>query len=158
MKLVKSIILFVLLFTLINAEDEKKYGNELTLTEKTEVSAILSNPENFDGKKVLIEGTIVNVCESRGCWIDIASNEGYETIKVKVDDGVIVFPMEAKGKTAVVEGEVYAMTKQQEHSCAAGKEGEHKEGEKKEDEKSCCSETEKQAKVYQIKGLGAVIK
>ncbi len=156
MKILKSTILLLLLFSLINAEDEKKYGDAITLSEKTTVAEIIANPANFEGKKVLIEGTIVNVCESRGCWIDIASNDGYETIKVKVDDGVMVFPMEAKGKTAVVEGEVYSMTKQTEHKCAEGES--HKEGEMKKEEKSCCSDSEKEAKVYQIKGLGAVIK
>lgn len=150
MKILKSAILGILLFTLINAEDGKKYGSELTLTEKTDVTAILEKPAEFDGKKVLIEGTIVGVCESRGCWIDVAAKEGYEKIRVKVDDGVIVFPLEAKGKTAVVEGEVYALTMEQEHNCASG--------ENKGEEKSCCSETEKEKKVYQIKGLGAVIK
>ncbi|MCB9249544.1 MAG: DUF4920 domain-containing protein [Ignavibacteriales bacterium] len=75
---------------------QKKYGNEITLSEKTEISQIMANPENFVGKKVLVEGTIVDVCEKRGCWINLNSDEEYQTMRVKVNDGEIVFPMEAK--------------------------------------------------------------
>ena len=56
------VLLPILVFTLlsINAADSKKYGNEITLSEKTEISQIMANPENFVGKKVLVEGTIVD--------------------------------------------------------------------------------------------------
>jgi hypothetical protein len=144
-KIIVTMLIFVSLF--INAED-KKFGSDVTLTDKTEVKAILENPAEYEGKKVLVEGTIVGVCESRGCWIEIAAAEGYEKIRVKVDDGVIVFPMEAKGKQALVEGEVYAVTPAT--SCS----GTCSDHEKKEGDE-CEHET---AKVYQIKGLGAVVK
>jgi len=143
-------MLLIAALTFIQAQD-KKFGNDLTLTDKTDVTTLLEKPADFDGKKVLIEGTIVDVCETRGCWIDIAASEGYEKIRVKVDDGVIVFPMEAKGKTALVEGEVYAVTPA--NSCAGNCSAAEKE---KEGEHGCTHE--QVAKVYQIKGEGAVIK
>lgn len=149
----RSIILFSLLIiavVFVQAQD-KKFGKDLTLTDKTDVKALIEKPAEFDGKKVLVEGTIVDVCESRGCWIDIAAAEGYDKIRVKVDDGVIVFPMEAKGKTALVEGEVYAVTPA--NSCAEDCSGAEKE---KEGEHKCAHE--EVVKVYQIKGEGAVIK
>lgn len=139
--------LLILVSLLINAED-KKFGKEITLTEKTEVKTILEKPADFNGEKVLIEGTIVEVCESRGCWIEVAAAEGYEKIRVKVDDGVIVFPMEAKGKQALVEGEVYAVNPANDCSSTCA--------DKSKEEKEDCEH--EHAKVYQIKGEGAVIK
>lgn len=139
-------VLLIIVFISINAED-KNFGKELTLTEKTSVAQIMDNPADYEGKKVLIEGTVVSVCEMRGCWIEVAAKEGYEKIRVKVDDGVIVFPMEAKGKKAVVEGEVYAVNPA--HDCSG--DCSEKTAEEKED---CEHES---AKVYQIKGEGAVI-
>ena len=38
--------------------------------------------------------------------MDINGKNPDEKIRVKVEDGVIVFPVEAKGKEALVEGEV----------------------------------------------------
>jgi len=142
------LILLLILAAVFTQAQEKQFGKELTLAEKTDVKTLLEKPMEFEGKKVLVEGTIVDVCDMRGCWIDIAAAEGYEKIRVKVDDGVIVFPMEAKGKTALVEGEVYAVTPA--HECS----GDCAE-KAKEDGHNCENET---AKVYQIKGEGAVIK
>lgn len=149
MKKLVIVTLLLLLAVLTYAED-KKFGKEITLNEKTNLSAILENPEQFVGQKVLIEGTVINVCETRGCWIDIAAGEGYEKIRVKVDDGVIVFPMEAKGKNAVVEGEVYAVAPQ--HNCSGSCAEESKEAENHD-----CENEKEMTKIYQIKGSGAVI-
>ena len=145
MKKVNILITLLVFATLLIQAEDKKFGKELTVTEKTDVSAIIEKPADFEGKTVLVEGTIVDVCEMRGCWIDIAAAEGYDKIRVKVEDGVIVFPMEAKGKKVTVEGEVYVVTPA--HECS-GDCAEKKEGEK------CDHES---AKVYQIKGEGAVI-
>ncbi len=82
------------------------YGEPLTLTELTPVSAILADPTSWIGKRVLVQGMVVAVCEQKGCWMDIASDKEFEKIQVKVDDGVIVFPLTAKGKQALVEGVV----------------------------------------------------
>ena len=46
------------------------YGEPLTLTEITPVSAILDNPDQYLGERVLVEGMIVAVCESKGCWME----------------------------------------------------------------------------------------
>ncbi|MDX1699320.1 MAG: DUF4920 domain-containing protein [Melioribacteraceae bacterium] len=160
-KILISLIDFV--FTIqILAEEAKKYGAELSLTEKTPISKILADAENFVGKKVLVEGTVVGVCAKRGCWISLSSDKEYEQIRVKVNDGEIVFPMEAKGKTAIVEGEVYSVVVEGEQ-CSGNcegehKEGGHKEGEHKEGEDNCCEKVKTKKKVYLIKGLGAVIK
>ena len=48
----------------------------------------------------MIEGLVVEVCKARGCWMQLASDKEFQTMKIKVKDGVMVFPMSAKGKTA----------------------------------------------------------
>jgi len=82
------------------------YGEKLTLADTTAISRILANPDDFVGKKVLVNGEILDVCPNRGCWIDIAGSNPHEKIRVKVEDGVIVFPVEAKGSEVLAEGEV----------------------------------------------------
>jgi hypothetical protein len=107
-KLISTIAL-ALLFTVAIAAP-KNYGKKITLKEKTKISEILANPKDFDGKRVLVEGNVVGVCEKRGCWIKIASDKEFESIRLKVEDGVIVFPMSAKGKSALAEGVVSVKT------------------------------------------------
>jgi len=96
--------MMLLLLPLIAIAQELKLGEPLTLSEATKVSEINNHPENYFGKRVMIEGLVINVCAARGCWMDIASDVPFEKIQVKVVDGEIVFPLEAKGKTARVEG------------------------------------------------------
>ena len=99
-------IMLLLVFSAANfaTAEEIKLGEPLTLTEVTKVSEINKNPEKYKGKRVLIEGMVINVCAARGCWMDISSDMPFEKIQVKVVDGEIVFPLEAKGRTALVEG------------------------------------------------------
>ena len=99
-------LLLTLLASDLQAFSGDTYGKPLTLTEQTKISEIEKNPTAFIGKKVLVSGIIVEVCASRGCWMDIASDTPYEKIQIKVLDGVIVFPLSARGHTALVEGVV----------------------------------------------------
>ncbi len=106
---------FVALTATAAQSQAKDYGKALTLKVKTPISAIIKDPHAFHGKRVQVEGTIVEVCEERGCWIKIASDKPFESIRFKVEDGVITFPLDAKGKLATVEGVVAVnmLTKEQ---------------------------------------------
>ena len=130
----------------------EKYGAALSLGDETKVSSILSAPEDFLGKRVLIRGEISDVCAMAGCWLELASDRPKEKIKVKVNDGEIVFPVSAKGKIARVEGEVYkiVLSAEQARDHLA-----HLAEEKGEafDESSVTGPMT----IYQIKGLGAEI-
>jgi len=152
----KQIVFIVLLLFItsnIFSGDGNKYGKKLTLKEKTKISTILEKPKDFVGKKVLVEGTVVGVCEKRGCWIELASDKQYQKIKVKVKDGEIVFPLEEKGKTALVEGEVYEIKLTKEQAIEQAKHEAEEHG-KEFDPGSVTGPTT----YYQIKGKGAVIK
>jgi hypothetical protein len=152
-KLFYLIIVCISLNISILAEGGKKYGKEITLKEKTKVSKILENPGEYLGKKVLVEGTIVDVCSKRGCWLEVASDQEFQKVKVKVNDGEIIFPIEARGKTALVEGEVYEIKLTKEQALA--------QAEHEAEEKGTSFDPEKitgPVIIYQIKGLGAVIK
>jgi hypothetical protein len=84
----------------------KPYGKPLTLKEATPISTILAGPEAWNGKRVQVKGLIVDVCAKRGCWMEIASDKKFQSLRFKVEDGVIVIPVEAKGSQAVAEGVV----------------------------------------------------
>ncbi len=146
----KNLILAFLIITSVSFAKEDKLGKEISIKNKTAISTILKSPEKFEGKQVLIEGKILDVCQESGCWIELAGNNKNEKIKLKVNDGEIVFPKDSKGKTALVEG---VLEEVKNDECA---EHEMKEEKHKEKEESCCSKETK--KTYQIKGLGAVIK
>lgn len=102
----KKLILLLLAASLFIASPSfaKTYGKGVTLEETTLVSVILDNPDDYIGKKVRIEGMIIDVCSKRGCWMYVAGDRPHEKIQIKVLDGEIVFPMSAMGHIGIVEG------------------------------------------------------
>jgi hypothetical protein len=82
------------------------YGKGVTLDKVTLISQILDNPDKYVGKEIRVNGLIVDVCSRRGCWIELASDRAFEKLRIKVADGVIVFPMSARGLNASVQGTV----------------------------------------------------
>lgn len=80
------------------------YGGGVTVLKVTPISSLLSKPNAHVGRTVAIRGLVVDVCTARGCWMDIAGDRPYEKVRVKVEDGVLVFPASARGRKAAVQG------------------------------------------------------
>lgn len=80
------------------------FGAGVKLEASTPIATILADPKAWDGKSVRVEGMVVDVCEKRGCWMDLAGDQPGQKLKFKVVDGEMTFPMDAKGKWAVAEG------------------------------------------------------
>ena len=145
-------IVSLLLVGLIFSGSKKKFGKEITLKETTKISEIVAHPEKYDGQRVLVKGPIVDVCKERGCWIKIGSDKEFESIRFKVEDGVIVFPLEIKGKSAVAEGVVSVKKYSVEELIKSGEEHAKKEG------TTFDASTVKEPKVVlQIQGEGALV-
>lgn len=133
-------------------KDSKKYGSEITLDKKEKISTILATPEEYVGKKVKVEGLVTDVCAMRGCWIELASDKQGESIKVKVVDGEIVFPMESKGHKALVEGEIQKIELTLEETVGWMEHLAEEKGEKFDPSSVTEAKT-----IYRIKGIGAEI-
>jgi hypothetical protein len=152
----KKMLILVLVFTmssiLFAQTVEEKLGKEITLTEMTNISEILANPESYLDKTVLVEGEVLDVCHNMGCWMDLSSGVEGEKIKVKVKDGEIVFPVEAIGSNAQVEGKVYKIELSEKEAR------EYFQHMAEENEKTFDPSTVTgPVTLYQIKGLGAKI-
>ncbi|HHE55102.1 MAG TPA: DUF4920 domain-containing protein [Caldithrix abyssi] len=146
------IILLLLTFGLLSAQNWKTFGKELTLKDTTLISTILANPYAFIGKRVLVEGTVVDVCKKRGCWMELASDKEFQSIRVKVNDGEIVFPLEARGKLALIEGIVEKLEISKEELIKAMKHHAEEQGEPFDSTKITEGKT-----IYRLKGLVAKI-
>ncbi len=81
-----------------------KYGKGVTQPTTVSVEEVLANPQAYANKPIRVEGMVTDVCPKRGCWFEIAGNKPGQKLRFKVQDGDMVFPMEAKGQFAVAEG------------------------------------------------------
>lgn len=151
---IHSIMLLLWLLCLAPASfaTELTLGEPLTLTSVTKISEINAHPETYIGKRVLIEGLVIDVCSHRGCWVDLASDLPFDRIKVKVVDGEIIFPLEAKGKNAQVEGIVEELRLTQEQALSMARHRAEMQGMEFDPSSISGPQT-----YYRIRGLGAVI-
>lgn len=153
MQTILSLFVSVFLCVTISSAGELSLGEPLTVTEVTAVSEINKNPDNYRGKRVLVEGLIVEVCASRGCWMNIASDIPFEKIQIKVIDGEIVFPLEAKGRIARVEGIAEEIKLSKEQAIELGRHHAKEQGTTFDPSSVTGAEH-----FFRIRGLGAVIK
>jgi hypothetical protein len=106
------------------AAEDARYGAGVTLESATPLADVIAKPAAFAGQTVRVEGVVTAVCEHMGCWMTLApagTPKGAPTLRLKVDDGVIVFPVSAKGKTAVAQGVVEALAGDDHHAAELGK-------------------------------------
>jgi hypothetical protein len=143
-------LLFLLTFSTLT--EAKTFGAGVTLPKMTQVSEIMNNPKEYVGKKVKIKGLVVDVCAKRGCWLYIAGDKPFQKIQIKVDDGVIVFPMSARGKTATVEGIVEKLELTHEEAIAY-----HKHLAEERGQKFNPASVKGNEATYRIRGTGADI-
>ena len=56
------------------------------------------------GSDILVSGIITEVCPMRGCWLQVKDDNSDSSIRIKVTDGEIVFPLSAKGRNITAKG------------------------------------------------------
>lgn len=131
------------------AGDSERFGDGVTLEKAVSIEQLLANPSDYVGQKVRVDGTITGVCKMRGCWMQVTDDKG-NGVRIKVEDGVIVFPATSVGSKASAEG-VF-------EGVPAAVQAEKHEAKKSDSEKheSCDSKPQGEM-IYFIQGSGAII-
>ena len=125
-------------------------GKPLTLKKPMTIAEVIAKPERFVGKTVQVKGKITEVCQMMGCWMDIA--DGAQSLHIKVDDGVLVFPKDSAGKQAVAEGKLVKLELTKAEAIAEAKHKAEEQGRKFNPATIKSGTT-----TYQIEGTGARI-
>jgi len=99
------IVFLISLVTLqVNAFEKQVFGSGANMEKLTAISTVLASPAQYLDKEITVKGLIVAVCENRGCWLKLASDQTLQSLRIKVRDGDMVFPLITKGKTAYATG------------------------------------------------------
>ena len=143
MKALLALAVFALVAPVVSGDT--KLGTGVSLKDSTAIKALVEQPGAYVGKTLRVDGVATAVCTEMGCWMAVAA-EGDEkgpTVRLKVDDGVIVFPVTAKGRKVSAEGVFELVGSGAEPAEAAAEHAKH-------DAKASLK--------YQLKATGAVIK
>lgn len=86
------------------------YGDS-TITEEGAIAAsdIPAKLQGKDSIAIKVTGTIGDVCQAKGCWMNLAINED-ENMTVRFKDYGFFMPKNSSGKTAVMQGYAYVDT------------------------------------------------
>jgi hypothetical protein len=132
---------------------DQKLGKTLQLESPTPVAQIEAHPENYVGKNVQVRGRVTEVCQAMGCWMNIVDPVGERSMRIRVNDGEIVFPGSAIGKLAVVEGKLVKQVLTREQAIEQARHEAEEQG-RKFNPKSIKTG----ATIYMVQGSGAVIR
>lgn len=104
-----TIILILLISLVITAfswsSPEGEYGDKFEGKDITPLGKITASPEQYIGKKVIVEGELFDVCQNMGCWFSIKDKTG--AIYVDLQMGIkFTLPKNSNGYRALVFGEV----------------------------------------------------
>lgn len=80
----------------------KNFGSPFTVGAAVPVKAVLDAPAESVGKVVRIEGTIVDTCQKKGCWL--VMSDGARQIRVMTKDHAFGVDTNSTGLWADVEG------------------------------------------------------
>ena len=131
---------------------ELKLGKPLTLKQSSSVAELMVKPDALVGKTVQVKGKITEVCQMMGCWMALAEPNSQVTVRIKVNDGEIVFPKESAGKMAVAEGLLQRIELNKDQAIARAKHEAEEQGRKFDP-----SSIKGGSTIYQIQGTGATI-
>lgn len=128
------------------------FGQPLSDATPVRIAELAANPEAYVGQDVKVVGLVDDVCPMKGCWVDILDRQSKETIRLKVQDDVIVFPAEARGHEIVAEGTLRRIDLSPRQAVAWLRHAAAERGETFEEPTEPTALT-----VYQIEGRGAVV-
>lgn len=82
------------------------YGNKITSDSLTEYPDLVEQVELSGQVSTKIEGTIIETCAKKGCWMKVKADD--DTLIVRFKDYGFFVPKEgAEGKTVIINGEAF---------------------------------------------------
>lgn len=81
------------------------FGAALSAAPAIDCQTVLGDAKKYDDKDVKLTGRVSGVCQSKGCWMKLTTNEpGAPSVRVTFKDYGFFVPRDSMGKTAIVEG------------------------------------------------------
>ena len=108
-----SSVFLSLFATSLLAAGPLQFGAVVDKTKVVALAEIVKSPDKYLNKEIVVEGIISEVCAKRGCWMTLVakdSPDGKAQLRIKVNDGEMVFPLTARGKMAYAVGVLVSFT------------------------------------------------
>jgi len=87
--------------------DGKHFGKSITDEGVISYTELLAQMEGKDSVNVKVAGMVDAVCQTKGCWMNIAGGEGQEEMFVDFEDYGFFMPKDIAGRKVVMQGRAY---------------------------------------------------
>jgi hypothetical protein len=85
------------------------FGDTITNDGAVAATEVLTKMANTDSMPMKVTGTIVDVCQKKGCWMTMNIGND-QTMRIGFKDYAFFVPKDCSGKTAVLDGYAYVDT------------------------------------------------
>jgi hypothetical protein len=107
----KIILFLAVTFTLAcgNQIDPKAttFGESITKKGSISYDELLTKLDESDSLNTKVVGTVNEVCQAKGCWMTIVSENSDKVMRVKFKDYAFFVPKDISGRKVVFEGKAY---------------------------------------------------
>jgi hypothetical protein len=79
------------------------FGDSITTENKLAFADMINQLNQNGNASGKIEGTVTEVCQKKGCWMKVATDNG-DTIRVSFKDYAFFVPKDAAGRTVIIDG------------------------------------------------------
>lgn len=95
--------------TMTDASGQKFFGEKIDAAGIQDIEEVLLALQSQDSVKVKIKATVEEVCQSKGCWMNVktAGNTAGEPLFVQFKDYGFFMPKDCAGQEVVLEGIAY---------------------------------------------------
>lgn len=91
------------------ASDTLYFGEKITADNAIIIADLPAQLEGKDSVEIKLMGTIDEVCQKKGCWMNVAIDDE-SAVFVKFKDYEFFVPKDAAGKEVIIEGMAYVDT------------------------------------------------
>jgi hypothetical protein len=86
----------------------KTHGSKITMEKSIPLSSAIKNFDSFKNQEILVTGKVSEVCQKKGCWINL--KEGEQTVKIEFKDYGFFVPFSLRGKSVRAQGKLQQKT------------------------------------------------
>jgi hypothetical protein len=98
------------------------FGAPITVAKPADIDKLASNPASFEGQALLLEGTVKEVCQGKGCWVEVMAPSGTSFMARSLDHSILL-PKDCQGRKIMVQGILVTTPEKEEDHEAHGQEG-----------------------------------
>ena len=89
-------------------ESMSYFGDKISPDQAVSYEQMVAKLAGQDSMEIKVKGTVAEVCQAKGCWMNIVSNDtGVEPMMVRFKDYGFFVPKDISGKTVIIEGKAF---------------------------------------------------